>query len=101
MRRAVERMRALGCQEVALETEACNAAAIGLYERLGFAREERLLRYYLNGGDAFRLKLWLVPEGGGGQQQQVGGLDLGVQGLSLGGGAEAAEVGAGPEAVKR
>jgi hypothetical protein len=63
-------MRALGCQEVALETEACNAAALGLYERLGFAREERLLRYYLNGGDAFRLKLWLPASEQQQQQQQ-------------------------------
>ena len=98
MRRAVERMRALGCQEVALETEASNAAALGLYERLGFAREERLLRYYLNGGDAFRLKLWLAPEGGGGGQE-AGGMDLGVQGLRLGEEAEAEAEAA--ETVKR
>jgi len=28
-------------------------------ERLGFMREEFLVRYYLNNGDAYRLKLWL------------------------------------------
>lgn len=84
VRRAVERMRALGCHEVALETEVCNAAALGLYERLGFAREERMLRYYLNGGDAFRLKLWLVHDGEG--EGAGGELDLavGVTQLSLG-----------------
>lgn len=60
--------------------QASNVGALNLYERLGFAREERMAklvvavyrsavlllisdavscRYYLNGGDAFRLKLWL------------------------------------------
>lgn len=58
-RRAIDRMRAAGCAEVALETEIDNRGAIRLYENLGFVRDERLVRYYLNGGDAFRLKLWL------------------------------------------
>lgn len=49
------------CTEVVLETELSNKAALGLYENLGFARDKRLSRYYLNGGDAFRLKLWLPP----------------------------------------
>ena len=35
-----------------------NTGALNLYEKLGFYRDKRLLRYYLNGGDAFRLKLW-------------------------------------------
>lgn len=82
MRRAVERMQAMGCKEVALETEVCNTAALGLYERLGFAREERLLRYYLNGGDAFRLKLWLVSHEDGGEGSDVD-LAGGVTGLRL------------------
>lgn len=76
VRRALERMQAMGCQEVALETEVCNTAALGLYERLGFAREERLLRYYLNGGDAFRLKLWLVSQDGG--EEEGDDVDLAV-----------------------
>jgi len=50
----------IGCQEVALEAEVTNAGALHLYERQGFAREERLFKYYLNGVDAFRLKLWLA-----------------------------------------
>lgn len=58
-RRAIDRMRAAGCAEVTLETEIDNRGAIRLYENLGFVRDERLVRYYLNGGDAFRLKLWL------------------------------------------
>lgn len=40
-----------------LETEVTNTKALALYSRLGFIRERRLLRYYLNGVDAFRLKL--------------------------------------------
>ncbi|CAH8501724.1 unnamed protein product [Heterobilharzia americana] len=50
-----------GCDEIVLETEVTNKAALALYEQLGFCRDKRLLRYYLNGGDAFRLKLWLTP----------------------------------------
>jgi len=35
-----------------LETEATNAAALRLYEKLGFVRDKRLPKYYLNGNDA-------------------------------------------------
>lgn len=45
--------------QVALETEIDNAAAMKLYERLGFLRSKRLHRYYLNGNTAFRLVLYL------------------------------------------
>jgi peptide alpha-N-acetyltransferase len=55
----VERMKADGADEVVLETELTNSGALRLYQNLGFVREKRLLRYYLNGVDAFRLKLWL------------------------------------------
>ncbi|XP_064622897.1 N-alpha-acetyltransferase 30-like [Lineus longissimus] len=47
------------CDEVVLETEITNKAALKLYENLGFVRDKRLFRYYLNGVDALRLKLWL------------------------------------------
>jgi len=47
------------CTQVMLETEVTNEKALGLYDRLGFMREERLYRYYLNGVDAFRLILYL------------------------------------------
>lgn len=57
--RAIALMAARGCEEVMLETEIANKGAIRLYENLGFVRDERLVKYYLNGGDAFRLKLWL------------------------------------------
>ena len=44
-----------------LETEFDNAAALSLYESLGFIREKRLYRFYMNGKDAFRLILALPP----------------------------------------
>lgn len=47
------------CKEVMLETEITNRAALNLYDRIGFLREERLYRYYLNGQDALRLTLYL------------------------------------------
>ena len=34
-----------------------NTAALGLYASLGFIREKRLFRFYMNGKDAFRLVL--------------------------------------------
>ena len=43
--------------QVVLETEFDNFAALSLYESLGFIREKRLYRFYLNGKDAFRLVL--------------------------------------------
>uniref|UniRef100_A0A7S1Z674 N-acetyltransferase domain-containing protein n=1 Tax=Trieres chinensis TaxID=1514140 RepID=A0A7S1Z674_TRICV len=59
VRRAVRRMQRRGCESVTLETEVSNEAAMRLYEdRLGFIREELLVRYYLNWGDAYRLRLW-------------------------------------------
>lgn len=45
--------------QVVLETEITNQPALRLYENLGFVRDKRLFRYYLNGVDALRLKLWL------------------------------------------
>lgn len=41
--------------EIMLETEVSNTAALRLYELLGFMRTKRLFRYYLNTQDAFRL----------------------------------------------
>jgi peptide alpha-N-acetyltransferase len=50
---------AVTCQELSMETEATNTPAIKLYESLGFVKDKRLIRYYLNGGDAWRLKVVL------------------------------------------
>ncbi|KZV83474.1 acyl-CoA N-acyltransferase [Exidia glandulosa HHB12029] len=60
--RAVRKMHVRGATEVVLETEFDNNAALGLYEALGFIREKRLYRFYLNGKDAFRLVLALAPQ---------------------------------------
>ncbi|CAM6030154.1 unnamed protein product [Sphagnum balticum] len=42
---------------VTLEAEVTNKGALALYVNLGFIRAKHLHRYYLNGVDAFRLKL--------------------------------------------
>ena len=58
--RAIQRMQQLGCQSIQLETEVTNKGAMRLYEdRLGFIREELLVKYYLNWNNAYRLRLWL------------------------------------------
>lgn len=55
----LKRMKEHGCTSVILETETQNKAAQKLYqETFGFVREELLVRYYLNWGDAYRLRLW-------------------------------------------
>lgn len=59
VRRAIAAMS--GADEIALETEITNTTALSFYGRLGFIREKRLLRYYMNGGDAFQLILPVKP----------------------------------------
>jgi hypothetical protein len=59
VRRAIDAMISREADEIALETETSNAAAMKLYERLGFLRSKRLHRYYLNGNSAYRLVLYL------------------------------------------
>jgi N-alpha-acetyltransferase 30 len=54
-------MKEDGVDEIVLETEYDNHAALSLYESLGFIREKRLYRFYLNGKDAFRLILTVPP----------------------------------------
>jgi ribosomal protein S18 acetylase RimI-like enzyme len=46
---AVNTMRGGGCDEAVLETEVTNIGALRLYEGLGFVRDKRLHKYYLNG----------------------------------------------------
>lgn len=55
--KAISKMQQMGCDEVVLETELINKSALSLYEKLGFFKDKRLRKYYLNGGDAYRLKL--------------------------------------------
>ncbi|XP_019630871.1 PREDICTED: N-alpha-acetyltransferase 30-like [Branchiostoma belcheri] len=59
VKKAIRAMTDDDCDEVVLETEITNKPALRLYENLGFVRDKRLFRYYLNGVDALRLKLWL------------------------------------------
>ncbi|PGH28899.1 peptide alpha-N-acetyltransferase [[Emmonsia] crescens] len=56
---AIDAMIARDADEIVLETETTNTAAMKLYERLGFLRSKQLHRYYLNGNSAFRLVLYL------------------------------------------
>ncbi|KAG2423450.1 hypothetical protein HXX76_015321 [Chlamydomonas incerta] len=56
---AIREMIAGDCEEVVLEAEVVNTGALKLYQGLGFVRDKRLHRYYLNGVDAYRLKLLL------------------------------------------
>ena len=51
-------MREAECQMAMLETEVINDKATNLYTKLGFQKDKYLIRYYLNGGDAWRLKLF-------------------------------------------
>jgi peptide alpha-N-acetyltransferase len=55
--RGIDKMIEAGCESIMLETEASNLAALNLYLKLGFVKEEKLSKYYLNGGDAYRLRL--------------------------------------------
>ncbi|XP_072943647.1 uncharacterized protein [Epargyreus clarus] len=59
VQKAIQVMIEDNAAEVVLETEITNKPALRLYENLGFVRDKRLFRYYLNGVDALRLKLWL------------------------------------------
>ncbi|KAL3986185.1 N-alpha-acetyltransferase 30 domain protein [Acanthocheilonema viteae] len=60
VQKAISNMQEMGCDQVVLETEVTNSDALRLYSNLGFIREKRLFRYYLNGVDAYRLKLFLT-----------------------------------------
>ena len=59
VKRTIEAMQDLEADEVVLETEITNLAALRLYESFGFLKDKRLQSYYLNGNDAFKLKLLL------------------------------------------
>ena len=59
--KSIDLMIEQDADEIALETEETNHAAMRLYERLGFLRSKKLHRYYLNGNSAYRLLLYLKP----------------------------------------
>ncbi|KAI4517800.1 acyl-CoA N-acyltransferase [Schizophyllum commune Loenen D] len=82
VRNSISAMKKDGVEEVVLETEYDNTAALSLYESLGFIREKRLYRFYLNGKDAFRL-VHIVPAGrgkGGGMNLPSGGAGMAIPG---------------------
>lgn len=56
---SINLMKRKGCTEVVLETPIYNVAAQKLYLSLGFVKTKFLSRYYMDGGSAVRLKLWL------------------------------------------
>ncbi|KAM0747394.1 acyl-CoA N-acyltransferase [Meredithblackwellia eburnea MCA 4105] len=62
VRLAITQMLVDGCEEVVLETEADNESALRFYRKLGFIKEKRLYRFYLNAKDAFRLALPLTDD---------------------------------------
>lgn len=64
VRQAIGRMVHGGAEEIVLETEVTNHAALRLYEHCGFLREKRLYRFYMNGtyGYAYRRKR-CIPTG--------------------------------------
>lgn len=62
VKNVIEKMQEDGCDEIMLETEVENRAALNLYEGMGFIRMKRMFRYYLNEGDAFKLILPLTQK---------------------------------------
>ena len=45
--------------EISIETEVDNYAALGLYESFGFVRTKMFINYYFNSNNAYKLKLFL------------------------------------------
>ena len=56
---SVNKMIKLSVDYVLLETEVDNFGALKLYQKLGFIKDHKYRNYYLNGNDAYRLKLYL------------------------------------------
>ncbi len=59
IKKSIDKMKEEGADEIVLETELTNIAALKLYESFGFIRDKRLLTYYLNGNDAYKLNLYV------------------------------------------
>jgi peptide alpha-N-acetyltransferase len=72
VKKALQAMAERNADEIVLETEETNTAAMRLYERLGFIRSKKLHRYYLNGNTAYRLVLPLK------RMEDIAGMDYGM-----------------------
>lgn len=59
VKKAIDEMK--DADEIALETETNNAAALGFYGKLGFIRSKKMFKYYLSGTDAYQLILPITP----------------------------------------
>lgn len=59
LEKLIHEFRMMKVEEIVLETEITNQAALSFYENFGFFRDKYLLRYYFNGSDAYRLKFKL------------------------------------------
>ena len=70
VKKSIDQMKAEGADEVMLETEITNLAALRLYESFGFVRDKRQAQYYLNGNDAYKLKLFLTSNANEEEQQE-------------------------------
>lgn len=57
-----ERLKAMGCHAVVLETAVDNAAAIAFYKRLGYFVLKTIPRYYQNRLDAFMMAKRIVAK---------------------------------------
>ena len=62
VRRVLAVMQEMRVEEVVLEAESTNVAALEFYRKLGFRRDKYLSRYYMNGSDAYRLKYFFPGE---------------------------------------
>ena len=56
--KAIDLIISKDADEIALEAEETNTAAMKLYESLGFLRSKKLHRYYLNGSSAAVLHIF-------------------------------------------
>ena len=51
--------KAYKVNEISIETEVDNYAALGLYESFGFVRTKMYINYYFNANNAYKLKLFI------------------------------------------
>jgi ribosomal-protein-alanine N-acetyltransferase len=59
LRECIERSRAARLRSISLVVRKNNVSAIGLYRSFGFVRTRTVRGYYRDGGDAWRMRVWL------------------------------------------